>query len=260
MSSANRFPVGVLIGGNDLSENLARIAGDGAEIVQIWCTAGALAPENFNAKVADDVLVRCERLGLCISALCGDTGLGFTNPEKVGKAFELSVGFLKVCRALGVKVLTSHIGHFTGEHGAVARATGIEWLRRLGDEAAKQGVVFASETGAEDGPALKQFLDDLDHPHIKANFDPANMLMRGFDLEQAVRMLRGHIAHSHAKDASFKGGEKPIGAGDVPWPTYLGWLEKAGYTGALAIEREGGSAFREDCRQGINLIKRWRLR
>ncbi|MCX5661359.1 MAG: sugar phosphate isomerase/epimerase [Planctomycetota bacterium] len=258
MSAPTKFPVGVLIGGNDLPEALARVAGDGGEIVQIWCTSGTLAPENFNAGVADAVLVRCERLGLKISALCGDTGLGFTNPEKVAKSYELTVSYLKVCRALGVKVLTSHIGHFTGENGDKARATGIEWLRRLGDAAAKQDVTFASETGAEDGPNLRQFLADLDHPNIKANFDPANMLMRGFDLEQAVRMLSGYIAHSHAKDATFKGGEKPIGAGDVPWPTYLGWLEKAGYTGPLAIEREGGNTFRDDCRQGMGLIKRWR--
>lgn len=256
--SIQPLAVGVMLGGKEVEDNLARAAADGAEIVQIWCTAGDLAPENITVASANRILKRCDLLGLKISALCGDTGKGFTDPATSGQAVDLTVGYFKVCQLLGVPVLTSHIGYFTGSKVPNARAHAIETLRRLGDAAAKRGVVFASETGGEDGPDLREFLDDLNHCHIKVNLDPANMLMRGFDLETAVRLLVPHTVHSHAKDAAFKGGEKPIGAGDVPWPCYLKWLRKLGYTGALAIEREGGNAWRDDCRQGLALLKRWR--
>jgi sugar phosphate isomerase/epimerase len=247
-----------MLGGSNVEENLARAAGDGAEIVQIWCTKGDLAPETFTPAFGQRLLNRAQRLGVTISALCGDTGLGFTNPETIQKNIDLTTGFFKVARVLNVPIVTSHIGYFTDAKNPNGRQTGLEGLKRLGEIAERHGVTFASETGGEDGPVLREFLDDLAQPRIKVNFDPANMLMRGFCLPTAVRLLGPHIVHSHAKDALAKGGEKPIGAGDVPWPCYLGWLKAAGYTGALAIEREGGNTWWEDCRQGIHLIKKWR--
>lgn len=250
------FPVGVLLQGNEVEKHLAMYAADGAEIVQLWCTAGELAPENFSPAHATRLLKRCEMLGLSISALCGDTGLGFCNAAKVQEAYDKTVKYADVARELGVRVVTSHIGHFTSD--PAARKTGVESLKRLGDQLAKRDVHFATETGAEDGPDLRTFLDDVGHPNIAVNFDPANMLYRGFDVERAVRLLGPAIVHSHAKDRIHKGPEVPIGQGDVPWPRYLHWLREAGFTGAMAVEREGGDTFREDARQGMNLIKRWR--
>ena len=253
--SEPKFPIGVMIGNENTEENLARAAAAGAEIVQIWCTAGTLAPENFSAKVADRIRGRCQMLGLSISALCGDIGLGFTSPEKVDEAVARTLEFLPVTSQLGVPVLTSHIGHLNERK---QHETGIESLKKVGDAAAKAGVTFASETGAEDGPTLRGFLDELNHPRIKVNFDPANLLMRGFDLKQCVELLGPHTAHAHAKDALRNQGEVPIGAGDVPWPDFFAWMEQAGYTGPLAIEREGGETLWEDMRMGLSLLRRWR--
>lgn len=254
--SNQEFPVGVLLQGNEVEKHLAMYAADGAEIVQLWCTKGELEPGVFKPADAPRLLKRCELLGLSISALCGDTGLGFCNPDTVQEAHDRTLAYAEVARELGVRVVTSHIGHFTGDPNA--RKTGVDWLKRVGDALAKRDVHFATETGAEDGPDLRTFLDDVDHPHIAVNFDPANMLYRGFDIERSVRLLGPAIVHSHAKDRILKGPEVPIGQGDVPWPRYLHWLREAGFTGAMAVEREGGDTFREDARQGMNLIKRWR--
>ena len=250
-----KFPVGVLIGDDRLDENLARAAAAGAEIVQIWCTRGALSLDKFNSKTADRRRKRLEMTGLTISALCGDLGLGFTNPKTVEEAVSKTSAMLKTAAELGVPVLTSHIGHL---HEPTQHQTGLESLKKLGDAAEKAGVTFASETGGEDGPLLREFLDELGHRRIKVNFDPANLLMRGFDLDRCVDLLGPHIAHAHAKDALFKQGEVPIGAGDVPWPSFLKQLDKAGYTGALAIEREGGDTWWDDVRMGLTLLKKWR--
>lgn len=249
------FPVGVMLGGADLDANLARAAATGSEIVQIWCTRGELAPENFTPQRAKSVLKRCDMLGLRISALCGDTGLGFTDGEKGEQAVAKTLAYVEVCRDLGVPVLTSHIGHLSNPEQI---KVGVELLRKVGDAAERCGVTFASETGLEDGPPLRAFLEDVAHPRIKVNFDPANLTMRGFDLELCVRLLGPHIAHSHAKDGLAGGGEVPIGAGDVPWPEYLTWLRRAGYTGPLAVEREGGDQWWTDVEQACRLIKAWR--
>lgn len=256
--NCHRFPVGVLIGGTNLHENLAVVAGDGAEVVQIWCTAGDIAPENFNMAVANRLLKRCDMLGLRITALCGDLGLGFCNAQTVDKAVDQTARFFQIAQALGVPVVTSHIGHVNNPDNPAAHTTALNSLKKLGDIGEKRNVTFASETGSEDGGPLRLFLDDLAHPRIKLNFDPANMTMRGFDLESCVRLLCRDAVHTHAKDAQFKGGEKPIGAGDIDWPQYLGWLKAVGYEGPLVIEREGGNAWRDDVRQGLVLLRKWR--
>lgn len=114
------------------------------------------------------------------------------------------------------------------------------------------------ETGSEDAAPLRAFLDDLKHPNIKLNFDPANMTMRGWDVANCVKLLAKDFAHTHAKDATFKGGEQPLGAGDINWPQYMAQMKKAGYTGSLVIEREGGNAFWSDVAQGLTLLRKWR--
>ena len=249
------FPVGVLIGGANLDLDLAHAAGAGAEVVQIWCTSGELAPANIDAAKIARVQKRCDILGIKISALCGDIGLGFCNPDKADYAVRMTTMFFEVAKKLGVPIVTSHIGHFADD---ITRNTGLNALKKLGDEGARLGITFASETGSEDAAPLRKFLDDLNHPSIKLNFDPANMTMRGWDVPNCVKSLGKDFAHTHAKDATFKGGEQPLGAGDVHWPQYIAQLKQAGYTGPLVIEREGGNAFWGDVAQGITLLKKWR--
>jgi len=250
------LPIGVMLGGTDLDTNLAQAAGIGSEIVQIWCTKGELAPESFTLATAKKIANRCDRVGLEISALCGDTGMGFVDPDKTPKAIELTEGFFKVCRDLGVNVLSSHIGHLPEDPAGVDKV--VDNLKRLGDIADRYSVTFASETGLESGPGLRDLLDRVGNPRIAVNFDPANLTMRNIDVEEAVRLMAPYIVHTHGKDGLAGGGETPIGAGDVDFPAYFGWLNKAGYTGAIAIEREGGDQWWTDCQQGIALLKKWR--
>ncbi len=103
--------------------------------------------------------------------------------------------------------------------------------------------MFASETGPESGSALVDFLRGLNTHSIKANYDPANMVMNGFDPVQGAYDLGDFIVHTHAKDGIGPGpnrGEVPLGEGEVPWPRYLRALREIGYDGFLTIEREVG--------------------
>jgi len=75
------------------------------------------------------------------------------------------------------------------------------------------------------------------------NYDPANMVMNGFDPVQGAYDLAGLISHTHAKDGIGPGpnrGEVPLGEGEVPWPEYLRALREIGYDDYLTIEREVG--------------------
>lgn len=116
-------------------------------------------------------------------------------------------------------------------------------LKRLGDFAANHGVTLATETGLESGVTLRRIIEAADTKGIGVNFDPANLVMRGFDHLAAVRELFPFIVHTHAKDGVRRGDKRlevPLGEGGVDFPRYVGLLTALGYRGAYTIEREVG--------------------
>ena len=131
-------------------------------------------------------------------------------------------------------------------------------LARHGD---RIGVVAALETGLEDGAVLNTFLQRFDTGSLGVNFDPANLLMHGFDPYESVRALASRLVHTHAKDAravtaSRAAAEVPLGHGDIDWLKYLSLLEEVDYRGWLTIERESGENRLADVSAGVAFLRR----
>jgi sugar phosphate isomerase/epimerase len=221
--------------------------------VQIWATnltyydpehpVGELDPELTTEAEKTKLLATLSRLGMEISALCGDLGRGFVRPDHIAEDVAKTKRMMDFAKSLGVKVLTSHIGRIPDDPSDPAYRTATEALEEIGAHGDKIGVVFASETGPESGAALAAFLRDVKAKSIKVNYDPANMVMSGFDPVEGAYDLAGFIVHTHAKDGIRRGTshlEVPLGEGDVPWPRYLRALRDIGYDGYLTIEREVG--------------------
>jgi sugar phosphate isomerase/epimerase len=221
--------------------------------VQIWATnltyydpnhpVGELDPELTTAAEREELLATLKQLGLEIAALCGDLGRGFVKPDHVAEDVAKTKQMMDLAKSLGVRVLTSHIGRIPDDATAPGWRTAALALEEIGAHGDEIGVVFASETGPESGAVLAEFLGRLSTQSIKVNYDPANMIMNGFDPVQGVGDLKDYIVHTHAKDGKGPGpnrGEVPLGAGDVPWPEYLRALKEIGYDGYLTIEREVG--------------------
>lgn len=165
--------------------------------------------------------------------------------------------------ALGLSDLTLHAG-FLPEVGDPARRAMLDTLAQAGDLAAAQGVTLAFETGQETAELLRQTLDDLRSPHIKVNFDPANMLLYDMgDPIRAVEILGPDIRSVHLKDARRPtvpgqwGEEVPLGTGEVGIPRFLQALKGVGYQGPLVVEREvGDQAGRiRDVAAGLALLR-----
>ena len=234
-------------------EALAAAAALDVDGVQIWATnltyydpehpVGELDPELTGEPEKRELMGRLKQLGLEIAALCGDLGRTFVKPDHIAEDVEKTKRMMDLAQSLGVKVLTSHIGRIPEEPEAPAWQTAAAALEDIGAYGDEIGVVFASETGPESGAALADFLRSLRTNSIKVNYDPANMVMNGFDPVQGVYDLKGFIVHTHAKDGTKPGpgrAEVPLGKGDVPWPEYLRALKETGYDGYLTIEREVG--------------------
>jgi len=123
-------------------------------------------------------------------------------------------------------------------------AWAVEHTRELGEYAAGLGLEIALELEPfrlsliNDLPKMIQFLDDVDHPAVKANVDVSHLALAHTDPPE-LRRLQGRIAHVHFSDCDGKvHGDLPPGRGVVDFPPYLQALKETGFDGAISIELE----------------------
>jgi sugar phosphate isomerase/epimerase len=161
------------------------------------------------------------------------------NRRRVERAADITV-------ELEVPYLTLHAGFLEDDDPSQARRVR-ERLVCLADMAGQRGLGLLLETGQETAACLREMLEQLEHPALGVNFDPANVILydKGVPVE-AVRMLGPWIKHVHIKDARRTqrpgtwGSEVPWGEGEVGDEAFLQGLREIGYAGTLAIEREAG--------------------
>jgi L-ribulose-5-phosphate 3-epimerase len=168
---------------------------------------------------------------------------------------------IDVTAELGVKYLSLHFG-FLDMADADAASKMAGRIRVLADAAAENNVQLLMETGQETADELRQFLEELSHPALGVNFDPANMILydKGDPIE-AVHTLAGWIKHVHIKDAIRTKVPGTWGE-EVVWPTgrvgsaeFPKVLKKIGFAGALAVEREAGEDRFGDIKTAIEALK-----
>ena len=155
----------------------------------------------------------------------------------------------EIARRLGIDLVTFHAGFLPHERGDRERPVLMQRLRDMADVFAEGGVRVAFETGQETAETLLDALDELDHPNIGVNFDPANMVLYDMgDPIEAMRRLAPYIAQAHVKDASPTlvagewGAEEVCGHGAVDWDGFFGVLREHLPDCDLLIEREQGES------------------
>lgn len=271
------FSIGVILDSfrTDLTTALDKAVAVGATGLQVYATSGAFSPESLSPQKRREFLDMCKSRGLTISALCGDLGQGFANPEKNPELIERSKRILDLAKDLETDVVTTHIG-------VVPADTDCDTFRIMQDACGQLAAYadslrahFAIETGPELSAVLKTFLDTLHSTGVAVNLDPANLVMvAGDDPVKAVHNLKEYIVHTHAKDGRmlrrvnpetiYNGTldfaeapfiELPLGQGDVDFPAYLSALNDIGYTGYLTIEREVGDDPEGDIRLAVNFLQ-----
>ena len=273
------FPIGVILESlrQPIPEALDTIKSLGAQGVQVYATNGELSPKRLTSTMRRDFPRMVRDRGLSISALCGDLGRGFGNPELNPQLIEDSMRIIDLALEWGTNIVTTHIGVVPQDTRHPRYRIMQEACGKLAEYADSINAHFAVETGPETARTLCGFLDSLHSQGVAVNLDPANLVMvTGDNPVQAVHTLKKYIVHTHAKDGRKlldKDPEKiygitfdteladsafielPLGKGDVPFREYLNALREIGYSGYLTIEREVGEQPVKDIEAAVRFLR-----
>ena len=273
------FPIGIIADSfrKPMPEALATAAKLGAKGVQVYATRGEMSPEELTGQKRRDFLAMVKDNGLVISALCGDLGRGFGNPELNPQLIQRSKRILDLAKELETNIVTTQIGVTPADENHPRYKIMQDACGELAAYADSLDAHFAIETGPETSETLKHFLDSLHSTGVAVNLDPANLVMvTGDDPAKAVHNLKDYIVHTHAKDGvkllnrdpeiiyglvngdagadpAFE--EVPLGKGSVPWQAYLQALTDIGYKGFLTIEREVGDDPTSDIALAMDFLR-----
>lgn len=253
----------------------------GIEGIQAYATGGELGVDDITDAKLKEALDIVKSNGLVFSAICGDFGHGFMNPEQNKIYVEKSKRVLDLAKKLECNIVTTHIGTVPAEENETKEIMR-KACRELAEYADSVGSAFAVETGPEPGKVLGEFLDSLGAGGVRVNFDPANLVMCVDDRpENALKYLGKYVVHTHAKDGimlkkkieekinigeeakehqaladmGMKYLELPLGEGDVNFDVYLTALAATGFNGFLTIEREVGDNPEKDIALAVEFLK-----
>ena len=277
-----RFPIGVMMESFRLPphEAVDQAAKLGIQGMQLYLSRGPMAPTEPGSRALRAEFYKHVRdSGLVISAVCGDFGKGFDNAEQNPALIEASKRVMDAALEFDCNIVTSHIGKVPGDSTADKYRIMQDACGHLAEYADSLNSHFAMETGPEYSYVLRPFLDSLHSRGVAVNLDPANLvIVMGENPISAVRNLGPYIVHTHAKDGvclwkdrngelhthimgdgldpfrEYVEEERPLGEGDVPFPSYLAALEEIGFRGFLTIEREVGANPADDIRQAVTVL------
>jgi len=223
---------------------------------------GDLLPRQLSETARRDVRHMLKSQELQLSALRCPLRRGLDTPEQMEQRLEHVQQVMTLAPELGSRIVIVEAGRIPDKEDdprAIWLTQALTALARHGD---RVGCVLALESGLESGETLAKFLSRFDTGSLAVNFDPANLLMNGFNVYDSARHLHGRIVHSHAKDArkasaSRSAQEVPLGHGDIDWMHMLGVFEEIGYRDWLLVERETGSNRTAEIGEGLSFLRRF---
>lgn len=144
--------------------------------------------------------------------------------------------------ALGTKLM-----FISCKHGDTPRDTVYGRLREAGDVAAAHGVTIVIETHPElltNGVTALQTMQAVDHPHVRVNYDTANVYFYNEDCGgvEELRQVIDYVAAVHLKDTNgaYRTWHFPaLGRGIVDFAAHFELLDRAGFAGPYTLEIEG---------------------
>jgi D-psicose/D-tagatose/L-ribulose 3-epimerase len=191
----------------------------------------------------------CDKAGLpIVSIACVAVGLIDFNPSVQRFHMQRCRAYLDLAYEYQAKNVLLVLGEYIWEQQVIPPTeqwrTAVANLRQLGDHANGLGVQIALELEPfklsllNNVASMVRFIDDVNHPAVKANIDVSHLQLSRTKPEE-LRRLRGKAIHVHISDCDGKvHGDLPPGRGVVDFAPYLKEIKALDIEGAISIELE----------------------
>ncbi|WP_152051020.1 sugar phosphate isomerase/epimerase family protein [Tautonia marina] len=192
----------------------------------------------------------CDKLNLpIVSVPCVAVGLIDFNPSVQRFHIDRCRKYLDMAYEFEARNLLLVLGEYIWQKQVIPPeeqwATGVQNVRALGEYAEDLDLEIALELEpfelslVRDITGMVRFLDEVDHPAVKANLDISHLVLSGEPPEKIVE-LAGRVAHVHISDCDGKvHGDLPPGRGVVEFAGYLNAIKQLNIPDAtISIELE----------------------
>lgn len=206
-------------------------------------------PLDIDVKERRLIKRECDKASLpIVSIACVAVGLIDFNPSVQRFHLQRCKSYLDLAYEYDAKNVLLVIGEYIWEQQVIPPAeqwqTGVRNLRELGKYAGDLGLQIALELEpfklslVRDVDSMLRFIDDVNHPAVKANIDVSHLVLSKIRPEE-LRRFKGKAIHVHLSDCDGKvHGDLPPGRGVVEFMPYLQEIEALGIDGAISIELE----------------------
>ncbi|MCA9005849.1 MAG: sugar phosphate isomerase/epimerase [Planctomycetaceae bacterium] len=230
--------------GRDTAWGLQKTKEIGFDCVDIF-----IDPLDVDVRERKLVKDTCDRLELPIVSVCC-VAVGLIDFNASVRRFHLQrvKSYLDLCYEYEAKNLLLVLGEYIWNREVIPPAEqwqlGVDHCRELARYAESLGLEIALEL--EPFPlsllnsvdAMVRFVDEVDHPALKANIDVSHLLLANVEPVE-LRKLQDKAIHVHISDCDGKvHGDLPPGRGVVPFAPYLNEIRELRIPGAISLELE----------------------
>lgn len=206
-------------------------------------------PLDLDVKERRLIKRECDKADLpIVSIACVAVGLLDFNPSVQRFHLQRCRAYLDLAYEYEANNVLLVLGEYIWEQQVIPPTeqwkTAVSNLQELGKYAGDLGVQIALELEpfklslVNNVESMVRFLDDVNHPAVKANIDVSHLLLSHTKPEE-LRRLKGNAIHVHLSDCDGKvHGDLPPGRGVVDFPPYLKEIKALNMEGAISIELE----------------------
>ena len=212
-----------------------------------------IAPEELTETGRRQLRKMLDDLNLRVTSVRFTTSRGFDVPENLERRIDGTKQAMRFAYSLGASVVVNQIGQVLESQQGPSHDMLVQCLTDLARYGQKVGAMLAAETGSEPGERLAELIEGLRETAIGITFNPGNLIVNNFSVEDAIAKCAAHTLLVHAKDgvrdlARGRGTEVPLGRGVAEFPQIIASLEEYRYRGWYVIERD----YSEDVQQFLS--------
>jgi len=166
---------------------------------------------------------------------------GYSTPQNLEQRIDATKSAMTMAYNLGCRVVSNRIGQIP-DQDSPGQLNLLQAMEDIGRHATHVGAVFAARTGDCPGSEMVELIQKLGPGALSVDFDPAELLIHRFEVEEAMNALAPFVMHFRARDAvrdlsRSENVEVQLGRGSIDLPPLLAKLEEHQYGGFINVQR-----------------------